>query len=544
MASPKQSATLMALGCLLDQYNRGIHLTLLFTGVQGIGKSESIRLASQKLNGDAADYNYATIDGGTLNIGELTGIPTKMKTGQSSFNMLKFTSEFESALAELQNSNIKSDEIAYSSVVDALANKLLDANIIYTEELTYAKYPVLAKMEKLQEYYYNKAKTDGYSLPLGKLIIDEEGNEIINTTAGERIIVKKYNYAEQFADGFRNKFAFGENLSPEDRIHLMITGQIHPFFTLVDELNRPEQRTMNEMMNLVLNRRINGYNLPWWVCLAGAQNPAGFDSDYATTDLEPAQLDRFCFINMFGNIDDWAIHALNSGISEEYVYSVHNHGEQCFSPDDLVQRSQPTIKPSPRSNTIAGLIIKNFNSVINLPCFTDDERRDGEFYLSTLLNGILGQTATNVILLSIKDKENMITIPEILTGMEPRLTERAIKLIKNKTTIAQTMMISSLINWLCQNWTRINKMKSSPNMEEQQMYHNYYQQLAALMDVIEPAVMNYFCNQINTGVYDIRLADGTLKPNANLLAYVFEFLQYNKRVLDAYSSTNKLQNQI
>ena len=65
MSSVNQGATLIALATFLDLYNKRSHLTLLFSGTQGIGKSESLYLAAEKVNGFAA-----TIDGSVLNDGE------------------------------------------------------------------------------------------------------------------------------------------------------------------------------------------------------------------------------------------------------------------------------------------------------------------------------------------------------------------------------------------------------------------------------------------------------------------------------------------
>ena len=543
MASPKQSGTLMVLQSLLDQFNKRSHLTLLFTGVQGIGKSEAIFSASEKMNGEFASDNCATIDGSTTFEGDLSGNPHLIPTGKSTINVENFVKEYKEALSFLDTVELSKEE--KESAISALASSLLESNTIELKELTYAKHPVIARISKLQEYYYNQLKTTGFRVNDGIYKLDENLNEIIiNDKTNEVTLIKKYNYSRHYSDSFKNQYEFGENLTPEDRIYLLLSQQVRPFFVLVDELNRPDQRTMSEMMNLTLNRQINGYHIPWFVSIAAAQNPAGMDSDYATTDLEPAQLDRFCSIKMNSNIDDWVIHALNEGIQEEYVYSVYNNGEQCFSPDDLVQRSEPNVKPSPRSNSIVGKIIKNFDYVMSLPCFTDQERQDKEFYLSTLLNGILGQDATNIILLSMQDKENMITVPEILTGTDKHLSEKAKRLIKNKTTIAQTMLMTSLIHWLCENWTQINAKKSSNKPEDQVEYVNYNNQLGELMDYVQPAVMNYFCNQINTAKYDIRLADGSLKPNSSLLSYIFDFLNYNKKVLEAYRSVNTMASKI
>lgn len=544
MANIKQVETILPIAALLDQYNGRSHLTLLLNGVQGIGKSEAVYLASAKLNGTAAYYNANTIDGGTLYDGDLGGNPYKKRTGRSVFNIQNYIQEYNKANDELVkafNNGTISDK-DYDRMVGSITNALLENNIAYEEELEYAKHPVISAISKLQEHYYNLAKTVGFNLPSGKLKIDENGNEIIILNDGEIQIVKEYNHAEQLSTSFRNQFAFGENLSPEDRIHLIITKQINVYFCLVDELNRPDPRVMSEMMNFVLNRTINGYNLPWWVCLAAAQNPAGSDSDYATTALEPAQLDRFCFIDMRANMDEWVIHALSNGLPEEYVYAVMNGGDKCFSPDDLVDREMPAIKPSPRSNTVAGNVIKYFDQVMALPCFNEADRKESEYYLSTILSGILGPEAKNIIMLNLQDKETMVTINDILTGRSKQVDPEVVNKIKRKTIISQKMLIVSLIQWLCQNWLSVCAKKTSPNKDDQVVYMNYFQQLAEFIGLLDPSIMNYFCEMVNTNYYDVRMADGTLKPNIQLLRYVYPIVNLNPDIMDNYSNVKRQAN--
>lgn len=536
MATANQAATLIALSALLDQFNDRSHLSLLFNGVQGIGKSEAIYLASEKINGKYSYTHCDTIDGQTLSEGELPGAPYKKKTGRVFINVANYIEEYKVASEKLRESlsDNQINQEDFNIMIGEIAKSLLSANTTQDEELDYAKYPTISKVQKLQEHYYNLAKTEGFKLPSGLFKIDSNGDEVIFTN-NQKIIVKEYDEAEHIADGYKNRYAFGSNLSPEDRIHLLITGQIKIFFILIDELNRPDDRTMSEMMNLFLNRRINGYNIPWWVSMSGAQNPAGSNSDYATKELEPAQLDRLCFIEMYGNMDDWAILSLNNGLPEEYVYSVINNGNKCFSPADHVNREEPNIKPSPRSNTIAGMIIKNFNQIISLPCFNDDDRANSDLYLNIILRGLLGSEATNLILLSMEDKENMITIPEILTGTTRKLNETVVNKITNKTIIAQKMLVVSLIQWLCNNWLMVKAKKESADPNEQKQYVNYYHQLAEFIGLLDPAIMNYFCDLVNTKHYDIRLADGTVKPNSLLLRYIYEIVSINPEIRESYT---------
>ena len=55
----------------------------------------------------------------------------------------------------------------------------------------------------------------------------------------------------------------------------------------IDEINRAEHAVQQELMNLILNREINGFLLDDRVRIIAAMNPE--DSfDYQTIDMDPA----------------------------------------------------------------------------------------------------------------------------------------------------------------------------------------------------------------------------------------------------------------
>ena len=65
----------------------------------------------------------------------------------------------------------------------------------------------------------------------------------------------------------------------------------------IDEINRAEHAVQQELMNLILNREINGFALSDDVRIIAAMNPE--DSfDYQTIDMDPAQQNRFVWLYM------------------------------------------------------------------------------------------------------------------------------------------------------------------------------------------------------------------------------------------------------
>lgn len=94
----------------------------------------------------------------------------------------------------------------------------------------------------------------------------------------------------------------------EDYLQENPEGSVLLFF---DELNRTTRETMAELMNLILNREINGYTLPESVFLVAAMNPTsttnGFegDSSYGVTEMDAASKNRLVWLYLEQDAKSW-----------------------------------------------------------------------------------------------------------------------------------------------------------------------------------------------------------------------------------------------
>lgn len=118
----------------------------------------------------------------------------------------------------------------------------------------------------------------------------------------------------------------------------------------IDELNRCEHAVQQELMNLILNREINGYKLSEDVYILAAMNPSNKydnyeDSDYQVVDMDPAQEDRFVWIDISSNLKQWMSWAMGDGnIHEHIIEFLSTFPEYFHTPNSL-----ETIKATPRS---------------------------------------------------------------------------------------------------------------------------------------------------------------------------------------------------
>ena len=118
----------------------------------------------------------------------------------------------------------------------------------------------------------------------------------------------------------------------------------------IDELNRCEHAVQQELMNLILNREINGYKLNEDVYILAAMNPSNKydnyeDSDYQVIVMDPAQEDRFVWIDISSNLKEWMSWAMGDGnIHEHIIEFLSTFPEYFHTPNSL-----ETIKATPRS---------------------------------------------------------------------------------------------------------------------------------------------------------------------------------------------------
>lgn len=119
----------------------------------------------------------------------------------------------------------------------------------------------------------------------------------------------------------------------------------------VDELNRCEHAVQQELMNLILNREINGFKLQGEVKIIAAMNPSNKydeyrDSDYQVVDMDAAQEDRFVWVEMDSDLKEWIKWAMSKdgNIHNHIIEFLSTFPEYLHTPD-----SREAIKATPRS---------------------------------------------------------------------------------------------------------------------------------------------------------------------------------------------------
>ncbi|EGT2203031.1 ATPase [Clostridioides difficile] len=132
----------------------------------------------------------------------------------------------------------------------------------------------------------------------------------------------------------------------------------------IDEINRCEHTVQQELMNLILNREINGYKLHDDVKILAAMNPSskyGSDFDYQVVDMDAAQENRFVWLNMESDHTQWIKWAIDEGIERKVIEFISTF------PEYLHKINEDDVRATPRSYERVSKIYKvykeNNNSI-------------------------------------------------------------------------------------------------------------------------------------------------------------------------------------
>lgn len=109
----------------------------------------------------------------------------------------------------------------------------------------------------------------------------------------------------------------------------------------IDEINRCEHAVQQELMNLILNREINGCALPPSTRLIAAMNPSDTYA-YETVEMDKAQENRFVWLYLEPDYLQWLHWAESAGIEPKIREFIATY-------PDYLQRNNEDISATPRS---------------------------------------------------------------------------------------------------------------------------------------------------------------------------------------------------
>lgn len=437
--------------CNMLSNDRGLGITVLLSGQHGIGKSMIIKKAAKKLNGEMITIECSQIGEGVIN-----GLPFAFKNPETG-----------------------------------------------TSEVRFIKFSAFNKLYELQKHYFEIATTTGFLN--GRLKMDAKTGVVSYVDEnGKKEEFKVEDDIDRVIDGEDNEYKFGEKLPSKIRAELLSSGEIKPVFIFLDEINRADIMAQKECMNIILNRSVNGYDLPWWSEIVAAMNPVSQNSTYAVNEMDPAQLDRFLKIKVRANLDDWIEYALDKGLSPDIVSGLAVSNECFIDAKDKSLTDETEMTPSPRSwemvsNLYETIHVYNKFEIKGTPVFTSEDQSEVDNDLRTLMIGKVGQVAAATILAAISNRENMIKPQEILTAKSPKIDPKVRNKFNSLKSLSKKCIADSVIRYIAEKVCDYEKGNRTGNQEARAAYFNFMRQIGEFVESLDLANKIAFVKKISLG---------------------------------------------
>lgn len=401
---------------------KGLAITPLLSGPHGIGKSQIVTKVAKELGGTAL-----IVEGGSLKEGEITGLPFGFE------------------------------------------------NPDQTKEVRFIPYYHIANIKKLQKKYFEKLSKEGFLE--GGITLSDEGVVIVKD--GARTVLSRGNQNIKTLKGEDNIYQWGEDLPYEMKLELIQKNEIQLITLFIDELNRTDPQVMRELMNIILTRNINGFNLPWWVHIVAAVNPSTQGSTYAVNDFDEAQNDRFLKISLDANLEEWVDYALKQGLDSDVITAIASM-EDIFVSRSKASEDVDTMTPSPRSWEMVNYLIQ-YNPVFNeTSFFSAQEKRLVAEDTEMLVRGKVGNNAGRLFLQNYAtDKKDKILPQEILTGQSGSVSSEVALKFKNLRKIRQKIISDNVVRYL---GDHIESIESSGSKDYVKNLENQLKDFLTLLD--------------------------------------------------------------
>jgi hypothetical protein len=200
----------------------------------------------------------------------------------------------------------------------------------------------------------------------------------------------------------------------------------------LDEINRGKPEIMQCIMDMVLNRKLNGRMLPPMTRIIAAMNPVD-DGYYQVEELDPALLDRFNVYDFTPSHEEWISWASDNDRVHPIVVGFISKHTEMLDPPSSKETKAGDVNPSRRSWVRVSNIIKRDPTILS----------GNRTTLKNTLFGVIGIRCASAF-----DKY----VAEVGSGLTPELiltkwTSKLEKSIKAMQITEQIHMNGQICNW-------------------------------------------------------------------------------------------------
>ena len=223
----------------------------------------------------------------------------------------------------------------------------------------------------------------------------------------------------------------------------------------IDEFNRCDTIVKREIMNIILNREINGYKLPKNTKIICACNPTSnfdlyTDTDYQVEEMDEAQLDRFRWIAVGSNVNTWIKWGMSINPDTKKSYIDEKVIEFIMDRDTYlnnISSSKEDVKTSPRSWEFVSDTYRTYTHL-----------NKDQYKMSTndLLNAIAGDVGLNIasdFVTFLNDNSNPLLKPkEVFDLKKGKMTDTVIKTIQHESLLRKNVLVHNCTQYVKDKW--------------------------------------------------------------------------------------------
>jgi len=215
-----------------------------------------------------------------------------------------------------------------------------------------------------------------------------------------------------------------------------LLGENKEVFLFIDEINRCEHTVQQELMNLILNREINGYKLDKKVKILAAMNPSskyGEDFDYQVVDMDAAQENRFVLLHMECDSLAWITWATENNLEPKVIEFISTFPEYLLS-----NSKDDQIKATPRSFERVSKSYKVYRE--------NKERIAKRIFLNILKGNLGNRIAEEFMAFVQEDNKPLITYEDVFVSAQ--LSPETITKIKKESHTRLYLSAKNILNIL------------------------------------------------------------------------------------------------
>lgn len=229
----------------------------------------------------------------------------------------------------------------------------------------------------------------------------------------------------------------------------------------IDELNRCESAVNQELMQLILDRRINETILPDSCIIVAAGNPEyDDDNDYQVQVMNDAMKNRFIKYTLEADSKDWLKWAGNTKDDSEKGTEAMDSDiiEFIAEMPNLLHdpHSKEDIKPTPRGWELLSKVMRQVKKYYP---------ENFESMLFEAAKGVVGQTPATQLIAFLRDKKNPITTTaEIFKSTDVDFETNIIRKIKGDSPTRQFVIIDRCIRYIEDNIKNFSDKKNGEKL--------------------------------------------------------------------------------